>query len=725
MFFFPDIFYASFSCLLFYHTCPLFSIYPKVGNTVFVNKSYDDNNGSLRGIEYGNGYSENYTYDKYGNINKVFTKNSSTDEEQLAYEYVADNTGTVTKAIDHKNSLQYNYTYDSLGRLISSARTNRTNNSRVAMFEYDFDLNNNLTKFAVLTPNGSNVTSYEYGKDNLPETVTFSSGDTLTYNYDTLGRNNKVTINTTNPIEINYYYHSYTDENGTKHNSNLLGMESSEYFKYRYEFDCRNNITVVQDVTYDTDGNAVYTPIEEYTYDSLSQLKQVDYLTQNKRVVYTYDLGGNITKEKIYTLADDGTATLSSSNSYTYGDTSWSDKLTRYKGQTITYDSIGNPLTYRDGITFTWSNGRQLDSYTKDGETVNYTYDTNGMRLSKTVDGVKYTYLYEGGLLVQETRGSDIFDYSYDANGSLCMLSYSSTDDDEDEEPLIYYYALNSRGDVIGLYNANGVLIAKYTYDVWGNEVSITNASDVDISNINNIATAQPFRYRSYYYDAESNFYYLQSRYYDPVTHRFINSDKLYDTGTGVIGYNMYAYCNNNPVNCSDPSGMHACGDPTCILCRPEREQFVRNNFDWIISVNPYFVEDVTEELNKSMIINSLLLKNYSLNNTYEKTIKYFVDNVRSGGKWDFKSQYEWNLYPNKIYSYNGEIFRYDAIGNIHYGYVGRVIFSESVLLKGAGFAQILDGNASLFFIDSNFDDPLDQAAISYGCRLWDLGGLE
>lgn len=79
--------------------------------------------------------------------------------------------------------------------------------------------------------------------------------------------------------------------------------------------------------------------------------------------------------------------------------------LTIHNGQTITYDDIGNPTDYRDGMTFEWSNGRQLDSYTKGDTNVEYTYDNDGMRLTKTVDGVEYTYLYENGLLVQETRG--------------------------------------------------------------------------------------------------------------------------------------------------------------------------------------------------------------------------------------------------------------------------------------------------------------------------------
>ena len=152
----------------------------------------------------------------------------------------------------------------------------------------------------------------------------------------------------------------------------------------------------------------------------------MDYLTQKKRVKYTYDLGGNILSESIYTLSGD-TESFDKTITYTYDEGCWGDKLKVYNKKDIEYDTIGNPTKYRDDFEFSWSNGRQLNRLKQGDLEVRYTYDDTGLRLSKTVNGVEYTYLYEGGLLVQETRDKKVFDYSYDASGNLTMLRYKSS----------------------------------------------------------------------------------------------------------------------------------------------------------------------------------------------------------------------------------------------------------------------------------------------------------
>ena len=100
------------------------------------------------------------------------------------------------------------------------------------------------------------------------------------------------------------------------------------------------------------------------------------------------------------------------------------------------------------------------------------------------------------------------------------------------------------------------MFVARYTYDEWGNITSITDGNGVDVSaNASHIANINPLRYRSYFYDAETGWYWLNTRYYNPEVGRFLNADGYVSTGQGIIGHNMFAYCNNNPVNYADPSG--------------------------------------------------------------------------------------------------------------------------------------------------------------------------
>ena len=94
-----------------------------------------------------------------------------------------------------------------------------------------------------------------------------------------------------------------------------------------------------------------------------------------------------------------------------------------------------------------------------------------------------------------------------------------------------------------------GSIVVNYTYDAWGNILSITGSLASTIGNIN------PIRYRSYYYDTETGFYYLQTRYYDPAIRRFINADGYVNANGDILGFNMYAYCGNNPVMYVDYTG--------------------------------------------------------------------------------------------------------------------------------------------------------------------------
>ena len=112
-----------------------------------------------------------------------------------------------------------------------------------------------------------------------------------------------------------------------------------------------------------------------------------------------------------------------------------------------------------------------------------------------------------------------------------------------------YYYRKNLQGDIIGIINAVGTELISYSYDAWGNILWTEDDSG------RNLAELNPYRYRGYYYDTETGLYYLNSRYYDPRTGRFINADAVISLNRGFTGCNIYAYCGNNPVNQVDPIG--------------------------------------------------------------------------------------------------------------------------------------------------------------------------
>ena len=116
-----------------------------------------------------------------------------------------------------------------------------------------------------------------------------------------------------------------------------------------------------------------------------------------------------------------------------------------------------------------------------------------------------------------------------------------------------YYFDRNIRGDVIRIYNPGGGVVAKYTYDAYGNCNIASGTTSFAV------ADANPIRYRGYYYDSDTKLYYLNARYYNPQWRRFISPDSTeYIDPEAANGLNLYAYCGNDPVNYADPSGCLA-----------------------------------------------------------------------------------------------------------------------------------------------------------------------
>ena len=161
-------------------------------------------------------------------------------------------------------------------------------------------------------------------------------------------------------------------------------------------------------------------------------------------------------------------------------------------------------------------------------------------------------YYYDGDRLIAEkwSTGAYLL-YHYDETGSPYAITYSATGGGYAK----YYLIKNLQGDVLQIRNVNNVVVANYEYDAWGKVVSIKYANGNDINVSNHIGVINPIRYRGYYYDSETGYYYLQTRYYNPEWGRFINADGYINANGDILGYNMFAYCSNNPVNNVDPTG--------------------------------------------------------------------------------------------------------------------------------------------------------------------------
>ena len=345
------------------------------------------------------------------------------------------------------------------------------------------------------------------------------------FSYDGIGRTRSISLGEILSKDI--YYAKYGDHATNRINSIWFGVNGIRKDNTKYTYDKAGNIATVTE-----NGKLA----ARYFYDGLNRLVRQDDINFGT-VTYKYDHAGNITCKTTYALTfDEALGTPVETQEYTYRQRGWQDQLANLNGQSFEYDAIGNSTLYC-GKAMTWQ-GRRLLSY--NGST--FTYDVDGMRTTKTVGNVTIAYYYDDGNLVSERRTtgntSSWLYYLYGVDG-IAGFRYNST---------TYLFRKNIQGDVTHIYTESGTLVVQYAYDAWGNCATLQDA--------NGIATLNPFRYRGYYFDQENDLYYLQSRYYDPETCRFVNADDISYLDTETIGgLNLYAYCGNNPVMAVDPEG--------------------------------------------------------------------------------------------------------------------------------------------------------------------------
>jgi len=543
----------------------------KAGSHHLINYVYGANNGSLQSVSFGRSSSPlatfNYKYDNYGNVSELRYGNN------LVAEYFANNRGDVIRTKDHINGWETRATYDSTGRIISKDVLSTSGSTWLRGFEYDFDNNNNLTRFSYADNKGAdNTVTYAYGDDTLLSDTNIhivkSDGSedvrNLHYEYDDLGRMTSKSLNiSADGVDTAYTY--VASDLRTGYTTTSIETEISDAFAYKYEYDPEGNIDSIRNGIKQSNDSYTFsnTSGNTYFYDEYNQLIQDIDLDNATVTYYTYNTSGNITRKLVrdWDIAGSFPKGVISDKTYKYEDTNgWADLLTSWGGQTITYDVIGNPLTYRDGITFTWKNGKELATFENDSVNVTYTYDAGGMRTAKNIvnaDGtsVQVEYVYEGDQLLQMKYGNRVLDFIYDAEGKPVSIAYRNN---LSATPTYYYYGLNARGDVEALYSSSGGITALYEYDAYGKLLSVKSTNGSAITTITHIANLNPLRYRGYVFDNETGLYYNATRYYDPTTCRFINADT-----TDVLTYsleahtdkNLYSYCDNNPIVREDASG--------------------------------------------------------------------------------------------------------------------------------------------------------------------------
>ncbi|MBO5211837.1 MAG: DNRLRE domain-containing protein [Clostridia bacterium] len=494
----------------------------KVGTALLSDITYNSD-GTICEMRYGNGAYINYLYDDMGRTKYKYYNGDYID--RIEYYYNAN--GNLGVVVDYITNETTRYIYDLSSRLAEVevyGTASLTDTNVVKSIKYTYaDKTNYLTEVEYDSPLGTQSYNYNYGDiedGEMPDavySVEYNGATRLEYAYDGFGRLTERKISRINKTQSFTYKQGGHGANST---SALVETVTVDGETKRYTYDANGNIIMVQT------NDALEC---QYQYNSKNEL--VLYEIQDGINTYSYDNNGNITSAVLW---DDTVKTFS------YTDPNWPDKLTAFNGNTIIYDAIGNPQSYYDWKQMDWDNGRQLVEILEQENLYQYTYDGDGIRTSKNVNGTLTEFIYADGVLLGQTTEDDTLIFLYDESGNKFGFVYNGA---------YYYYDINLQGDVVGIYNSNGVKVVTYEYDPWGVITNITDTSGIDIGTIN------PIRYRGYYYDNETGFYYLQSRYYDPNICRFINADGYVSTGQGVLGYNMFAYCNNNPVMGFDPLG--------------------------------------------------------------------------------------------------------------------------------------------------------------------------
>ena len=344
-------------------------------------------------------------------------------------------------------------------------------------------------------------------------------------------------MNTINIISTKSYVDEFQRINKKEVTKGLTNIISNEYV-YDKEV-LLSNVYGTYNVEMETikaGSNTIAT--RTYIYDDLGRVTKVNdpvfgtktysyndrgFLVNDNGTVITYDGNGNITKNGSDTFEYDATV---------------KDKLIKYKGATVSYSS-SNPLNIESTPYHCMEHEGKRMTYCESGAGYGYyEYNEQGLRTKKDWYGspnITSSYYYDGDRLVTEIRDSNRFDFLYDEAGLLYGFILNNASK--------YFYVRDILQNILGIIDESGNLVVKYDYNAFGKILSVTDTSGLSIGSLN------PFRYKGYYYDEETQLFYCNSRYYSPELCRWISPDSTeYLDPKSINGLNLYSYANNNPI---------------------------------------------------------------------------------------------------------------------------------------------------------------------------------
>ena len=397
------------------------------------------------------------------------------------------------------------------------------------------------TKDIVITnlPQDLNPIIYRYDETGFNKGVVDSQGNETTFEYDSKGRIKKSIVKDKDNSILFTTTYKYDNTSLRMRRLTTKDVNGIVLLDYSYKYDKNENATL--------EKNNVTNTYREFVYGNKDELLEENYYGKNKNefvksISYTYDESGN----RVQKTVEEGNST----RNIDYGYDEKNQIASMNNEQIHSYDSDGNIL-YNGKNTNVYNGKNQITKVQVDNGVVEtYTYNDNGLRTKKVSNGESKIYNYSGeDVFWIGDEGNDLnYLFSRNENGKLLSMT-----DYTGKKPITYWYLFDGFGNVVGLVDKNSTNVIRYEYDAWGNISNTTG--NIILGNGKPLQEENPFRYVGYQYDNNTGYYFLNARYYDSKTGRFMSLDPYKEHKEDPISQNLYVYCGNNPIKYYDPSG--------------------------------------------------------------------------------------------------------------------------------------------------------------------------